>query len=108
LVLESDPGRRQSPRRFSSLGAINDEAGDVDLSVSIIRIAFAIAAKQVGPVPEIWKRVWTIPASRFGTRKRIASSWWLQRTFASSSKPSSGPSKKFNRGRAAWRVGRPD
>jgi len=71
-ILQYNQGRwRQYLGWLRALGAVNGEAGDVDFSIRVVRIAFAVRPSNVGPVPEIWNRVRTIPASR---RSRISRS----------------------------------
>src|ERR1700735_1172737 len=47
LIFKSDQRRRRQGRRWlRSLGTINDQSGDIDFAVRIIRIAFSISTEQ--------------------------------------------------------------
>jgi hypothetical protein len=46
ILQDNQRWRRQRLRRLRSLDATNDEVSHVDLSVSVVRIAFAIPAEQ--------------------------------------------------------------
>jgi hypothetical protein len=71
LILQRDQRRRQGYGWFCLRDAIDHPGSDVDFAVRVVGIAFAVSAKQCRPVPEIWKKFCTIPASR---RSRIGRS----------------------------------